>query len=82
MKVPVLFGQRKERYEGEYAPECLAVMSETDDSDNPDYLRDEKRKADESGEFERTEVITLVVSWNDVMARLRPAQQPISAAVS
>ncbi len=38
MKIMVLFGQRHCSYPGQYAPECLAVMSECDYSNNPEFL--------------------------------------------
>lgn len=82
MEIFVLFAQRKEHYEGEYAPECLAVMSEWDMEENPAYMTDEKSKADATGEFERTETISLSVSDADVMSRLRPGTKPIPARVT
>ena len=37
MKLSILFGQRKEKYEGEFAPEALLVWDE--------YTRDENHEA-------------------------------------
>ncbi len=82
MKVHVLFGQRIEQYAGEYAPECIAVMSEWDLDENPEYLASEKTKADATGEFERTEVIALDVSDKAIMERLRPSTVLIAASVA
>ena len=51
MKLLCLFGQRKCRYEGEYAPELLNAVDEFTMDVNPDYIRDAHIKADESGDF-------------------------------
>lgn len=82
MKLFVLFAQRTEEYQGQHAPECLAVMSEWDEDANPDYLRHEKAKADATGEFERTEVIPLDVSTEAVLRRLLPGVIAIPAVVA
>ena len=46
MKVICLFGQRKETYDGQYAPELLAAIDDFSDDDNPDYLIEEEIKWD------------------------------------
>jgi hypothetical protein len=51
MKIICIFAQRKERYEGEYAPELLTAIDEWGNEDNPDYLNEEQNKADDSKEF-------------------------------
>lgn len=38
MKIYVLFGQREERYEGQYAPEAMEIMDEFGYDENPQYL--------------------------------------------
>ena len=38
MTIFVLFGQRKEDYPEQYAPEALDVISEYGQEENPDYL--------------------------------------------
>lgn len=81
MKVHVLFAQRKERYLGECAPKCLAVMSEQENYDNPDFLPRKKLEFDRTNEFERTEIIGLDVSTDVVMSRLRPHAIVLPAAV-
>lgn len=76
MLIHVLFAQRKEAYEGEYAPEALAVMTDNDHSCNPEYLHTEKEKADESQEFENTVILGISVSDAAVMQALRPDERP------
>jgi hypothetical protein len=41
MKIITIFGQRKEQYEGEYAPELLVAVDEYTNEINPTYLRQE-----------------------------------------
>ena len=51
MKLYVLFAQREESYEGQYAPESLACMDGVGNDENPDYLFDEEEKAHANDEF-------------------------------
>jgi|WetSurMetagenome_2_1015567.scaffolds.fasta_scaffold176233_3 hypothetical protein len=44
MKIICLFGQSKENYEGECAPELLAAIDEYGDMDNQQYLNEEQEK--------------------------------------
>lgn len=82
MDLYVLFAQRKETHPGEYGPEALACMTEYEYDDNPEYLDGEKTKADEGGDFERSEIIRLSVDQKAIMRILRPAAVSIPAAVS
>lgn len=41
MRIKILFIQRKCSYEGEYAPEALAMVDEYTDDENPDYFINE-----------------------------------------
>lgn len=41
MIIKVLFAQRKESYEGEFAPEALVVVDEFTHSENPDWFKKE-----------------------------------------
>ena len=82
MKIHVLMGQRIENYPGQYAPEALDCLDEYGHSDNPGYLNEMKSRADDTGEFERTEIVTLEVPLDAIMRVLRPAQQVIEAVVN
>lgn len=57
MKLYVLFAQRKCSYEGEFAPEALAVADEFSYDDNPDYLAGELANARQDAEFVGAEII-------------------------
>lgn len=81
MELYVLMAQRKETYPGEYGPEALACMSEYEYSDNPEYLAREKKQADDSKEFERTEIVRLAVDSKLIMRILRPAAEAVPAAI-
>lgn len=82
MKILILMGQRKEDYEGQYAPEALACMSEYDNSDNPDYLREQRDMHAKSGEFDALQVVTLNVDGRSILDALYPARKPIHAVVA
>lgn len=81
MKVHVLYAQRKERYQGEYAPEVLAAIDENGQSDNPEYMTGEKSKAEATGEFENVVVVTLEVNGAKIMEMLRPINPVLRAEI-
>ncbi len=45
MKLYVLFGQRKCTYDGQYAPEALAIADEWTMDENPQYIGEELDKS-------------------------------------
>lgn len=81
MELLVLIGQRKQRYEGEYALEALAVMDDVGDSDNPDYMRDELAKYVKTAEFDALAVVRLDVSEKAIREVLYPAAKVLTAKV-
>lgn len=74
MDLYILFGQRKVRYEGEYAPEALEVITEYGNDENPDFMLEEQEKAIQSGEFTNVQVLRIYV--ND--RALDNAMNPVS----
>ena len=54
-----LWGQRKESYKGQYAPELIAAIDEYGNEDNPAYLSVEEDKAQRSKEFTHIQYITI-----------------------
>lgn len=72
MKLYILFGQRKCRYDGQYAPEALAIADEWTMDENPDYIEDEKSKYESSKEFSSLVIIPIEVSSTDINKRLVP----------
>ena len=81
MKVHVLFGQRVQRYEGEYDLEALAVMSQADLDSNPDYLPAELDTHRKAGEFAALAIVTLEVPRQQIREILFPAAAPVAARV-
>jgi hypothetical protein len=72
MLLKVIFGQRKERYEGEHAPEALDVMDEYSYEENPDWLNQKLETHRLNTDFERFEIIEIEVSIVDILNILRP----------
>ena len=81
MQIHILFAQRKQRYEGQYGPEALAVATEYDVDENEDYLPDTKLAHEQSGDYESLAIITFEVSDAEIMKRLRPEHKPLTAKV-
>ena len=81
MNLLVLIGQRKERYEGEYAPEALAVIDEYGNDENPDYMRDALYEQTKSEDFSALAVVHLSVSDDAINNVLYPAAKVIQAVV-
>lgn len=77
MKIYVVFGQRKCRYLGEYAPEALDVMDEFGMDENPEYLENKKREYILSNEFDAVSIIPIEVSRKEIEQRLGVNQSPI-----
>jgi hypothetical protein len=81
MKLYVLFAQRKERYEGQYGLEALAVMTEYDADANPDYLAEQKSLALKTDDFDSLEIVTIRVHENEVYSILYPERKEIEGNV-
>lgn len=81
MKLFVIFGQRKERYPGEYAPEALDCIDDVGQSDNPDFLEGKMAEYTKSNEFESLVVVPLEFSQDALMKMLRPSAAAIPAKI-
>ena len=81
MKIYVIFAQRKCRYEGEYAPEALDIISEFGMDENPDYLENKRGEYIRSNEFVSVAIIPISVSDKDIDQRLGINQPPIAGVV-
>lgn len=66
MKLKILFGQRQERYPGEYAPEIIAAMTEYEHEGNLNYLHAQQTEAESSGEFVQIRLVDVSVSLSDL----------------
>lgn len=81
MKLFILIGQRKQRYEGESGLEALACMTQYDQDANSGYLQEQTNKYKVTHEFEALRVVTLDVDECAVRTVLFPANVPIPASV-
>lgn len=80
-EIKIVIAQRKCSYEGEFAPECLACMSEYAHADNPEYLHNIVSENRTINEFDAIEIITLHVDSKAIDAALFPSRNPIPAKV-
>lgn len=71
-KLYILFGHRKERYDGQHSPEALAIMDEYGFEDNPDYLNDVLKEHIASGEFVSCIIVTTEISMDELLKLLHP----------
>lgn len=81
MKFICLFGQRKERYLGQYAPELLAAIDEIGNDDNPLYLDTEEEKCEESGDFSILKRMTFSVNDKEFNREFYPSSKELTATV-
>jgi len=72
MRLYILMGQRKCRYEGEYAPEALEVINEYGNDENPDFLIEKEAEYEATKEFESLAVIRVEVSSAGIAEALTP----------
>lgn len=72
MKLHVIFGQREERYEGQYAPESLDCWDEYSVEENPDGFEEAIKKHRDSKEFVRVEVVKINVNGKQIRDILNP----------
>ena len=81
MKIKMIIAQRKCRYTGEYAPECLEAISEFGYDDYPEYLDNKLVEYRESKEFDSIEMITISIDNKDIDSALYPNKKVISASL-
>jgi hypothetical protein len=81
MEILVLIAQRKCQYPGQYAPEALAVISECDHSDNPDYMRKELADAKADSDLDAVAVVSIKVDSDAIDAILFPESKPLTGTV-
>jgi hypothetical protein len=77
----ILVGQRKGRYEGEYAPEALEVIDSNGNDENPDFMGEKLEGYAGTKEFDALAVLTIRVSGAAVTEALYPAAKAIKGEV-
>lgn len=70
MIIYCLFGQRKESYEGQYAPELIDSVDEYTNDENPDYLNNRFELERKNPEFSNIAIIPIEISQKEVIKRL------------
>jgi len=81
MNILILFGQRKESYPGQYLPEALAIIDETGNEDNPDYMKEEFEKHKGYNDFDALKVITISISDDKLNKALYPTSRILNAKI-
>ena len=77
MKLLIVFAQRKESYEGEYAPEVIAGATEFENDENPDFIQDELKSAQNDDDYISAKIIEIEVSAEEIYDILCPNAAPI-----
>lgn len=77
----ILVGQRKQRYDGEFAPEALEVIDEIGDGDNPDFLIEKMSEHQDSGDFESIATVRVRVPSEAIARALKPVRTVIIGEV-
>lgn len=57
MKLFIIFGQRRERYEGEHAPEALEITDEFTMDENPDWINEKLEEHQANKDFLSVKII-------------------------
>ena len=73
MKIKVLFAQRTERYEGQFAPEVMASVTEFAYDDYPDWFDGEVKRVREqilNGDLRSFAVVDIKVDQDEISRRL------------
>ena len=81
MKIKILFGHRKENYEGEYAPEVLGAIDEYSHDENPQWFLDRCIKYTQDESFNIVKVVEIEVEDSDIMNALYPRTKIIGGKV-
>lgn len=83
MKLYILWGQRKENYPDEYAPEALNCWTEFEVEENEDgFVADCKEQQEKKkGQFEAFRVIPIEVSGNKIRDLLIGTPEPLKGEI-
>lgn len=80
----VIFAQRSENYEGQYAPVALECMTEFDYEENPEYLNnklEEYQKNKEYDDIVAANIVDIKVDENKILDILFPSRKPIDGVI-
>lgn len=77
----VLFGQRKEKYKGQYGLEALAVMTEYDMDANSEYMEEQLEKQEKTSDFDGLKIVKIYVNEEKIYSILFPEQKSIVGVI-
>lgn len=66
MFVKIVFGQRKEGYPGEFAPEALAIIDEYSDADNPNWINEQLEVYKKDKSFLNVRIMNVKVNQDEI----------------
>lgn len=72
--IDVLFGHRKEAYDGEFAPEALAVADQGTQEENPDYMAEQLDAAKKDTSWNALAVVRVLVDQKQLQKALYPTR--------
>lgn len=81
MDMFVLMAQRTCRYTGEFGPEVLLCMSESQYGDDHDLMRCARNEHLVSGDYDAVEIFRLKVDRNEIERRLQSAHETVVAEI-
>lgn len=81
MIIKILFGHRKENYEGEYAPEVLEAIDEYGNDEYPQWFIEQYDKYKQDESFNVLKVVDIEVKDSDIMNALYPKADVINGEV-
>ncbi len=81
MIIKILAIQREERYEGQYGIEVTEAVDEYSYSDNPEWIHDRLKEAQEATDITVAVLVDIEVKEEDIKKKLFPNTEPIDGAV-
>ena len=81
LELHVIFGQSKESYPGEHAPEALDVADEFTMEENPEWLEGRLQEHQKNTSLEAVAVVRVTVPLRPILQALRPRTRPAIPAV-
>lgn len=80
----VIFAQREERCQGQYALEAMECMTEFDYEVNPEYLNNKLEEFQKNKEYDdivAANIVDIKVDENKILDILFPSRKPIDGVI-
>ena len=81
MRLYIIFGLRKESYEGQHAPEALEVMDEYSYEENAEWLNNKLSSYKAEDEFMNVEIVTVNISHDKLDKIMRKQDNEIEGEI-